>query len=303
MQSIKGGVVKKYIIRNIGWFYDDEQYNFDGEQRVEAIYERKSEALNRVDELNHMYFMALVFINTVFQSLYTNYEGSEEHINRDRLARLIADAIDVDVDTFYSPRKGFFLKNDGPYKELLTKKHVKEILAQLKFKFFICSEVEEGNIAFYKFKRNPEVWSPVLIRDQYMTPEELYDYYYNEEGSELRLVRTKAECYFYALNSWDPIRYELNHDKLISGTYEALSTTPDLLAQVIKNSPHIAYDETGKYLVFHKEVTPEEVMSLDSVLKHPILIIEEHILDEKSITNKSDDYYYKALRKKFSVPE
>jgi len=33
--------MKKYIVRNIAWIFDDDWYNFDGEINLEGIYDSK----------------------------------------------------------------------------------------------------------------------------------------------------------------------------------------------------------------------------------------------------------------------
>ena len=102
--------MKKYIIRSIGWIFDDDWYNFDGDHDVVGIYDSKEEAENKVDELNHIYFLDQRFLTRSLQISYIQNEANYSLVHENKIASMISKFINVDLDHIYQNGRGFYLE-------------------------------------------------------------------------------------------------------------------------------------------------------------------------------------------------
>lgn len=295
--------MKKYLVRSIGWVFDDDWYNYDGEHDIEGFYDSKDEAIKRVDYLNHRHFLARIFISRPYQLTYNYSLRGEEFMDKNLLAELIAQKIEVEKEEIYNPKKGFIWRNEVEYLNKLSEKQVKEILKALKMTFFKLFEFNaEGEISLYQFKRNPDLWNRFVENSDYSNPDDYYIFFDDRDADKVRLVSTIRECYYYAINQhYDSITWGLTSEHLICGALKELSYTPELLTQIIKNSTNIKYDPENKLVIFSKDITSEEIMSLDSVLIKPILLIEKVHIDSLPIQQELNSYIYNEIKRKYNI--
>lgn len=292
--------MKKYVIRSIGWVFDDDWYNYDGPHEIAGVYDHESDAIERVDELNHRHFLSRVFISRRFQLNYGTSSGKEQFLDRNLLAKLIAKNIGVDVQSIYDPQYGFIWRDEIRYLKKLRTAQVKEILETIGLTFFTYVELSEENYFFYKVKRNPILWHRHMEEEGYGNPEHYYYLFDDRDADKHRLVSTRLEGYFYAVKQeYDPITWKLSQGNMISGSLEDLSKTPNLLEQIVKISENIAYDDSKQTMVFNKAVTPEELMSLDALLLHPILLLEKIPVASLSVYDEENTYLSKEIKKKY----
>jgi len=283
----------KYVVRAIGWVFDDDWYNYDGEHGIEGVYDSKAAAIARIDYLNHVHFLGRVFERRPLQLNYNYSLNDDKFIDRDLLLDLIAKKLGVKKQELSDAKRGFIWE-DISYLKKLSEKQVKDILEKLELSFFTYVELSSNNAHLYKFKRNSDLWSKYYEESYYGAPNDYYYFFDDRDDDHLRFVNTKLDCYYYAVSqAHDPITWQLSNDKIISGSIEELSTTPTLLSQVLNNSPNIK--------VFSKAVTPKEIMALDAVLTKPILIIEPVEIDALPIYNAEKNYFYKEIKKIYNL--
>lgn len=293
--------MQKYIVRSIGWVFDDDWHNYDGEHDVEGIYATEIEAIKRVDYLNYIYFLGNIDKGRPFQLNYNYSSNGEEFLNRDLLVDLIAKHLGIKKELLF--KEGRFTRSyEENYLSKLSEKQVKDILLTLKLSFFTYVEFKFDNYHLYKFKRNPDIWHKQFESSLESNPHYYYYFFDYRDSDKIRLVNTKLECYYYAANhDDDSITWQLSSEKMILGTIEELSATPELLIQVIKNSPNISINNINQSIVFSKEVTPQEIMSLDATLTKPILIIEKVPIDELPLFDVTKTYTFKEVKRKYGL--
>jgi len=265
--------MKRYIIRSVGWIFDDYWYNFDGDYDVEGVHDTEEEALERKKYLNHKHFLNYFSSLDRFQLNY-GYETGESTslIDVKKILLLISNKLNISEEQILNTGYSTLI-----YDELITEEEsielVDEILKVNGFSFFRIIEFESEDIFFYQTKRNPKVWSKFYNKS--MSGEEEWYYYFHLDGrDERRAVRTKKECYEYAINeAYSELRNQLHKHKLIKGKINELSATPAILENILRESKNIGYDNES--IIFKHSVSAEELMMLDSVLINPILLLEK----------------------------
>ena len=129
-----------FIVRKVGWVFDDDWYNYDGDHDVEGVYHSEKEAKDRVNLLNHIYFLYWGFMSRPFQVKY-NAQRQYEFVSRDELAVLVSKYLEVEISELYNPKKGFIWRNESEYLRKLSREQVSNI----------CSKI---NINFFKYYKN-----------------------------------------------------------------------------------------------------------------------------------------------------
>lgn len=296
--------MKKYLIRRIGWVFDDDWFNYDGEHSIEGVYNTESEVRERHEYLSHIYFLSQSFMSRPFQLNYDHTTNGDKFVDRDLLAQLVAKCINVDIDEIYSPRKGFIWRNEEQYLSKLSRVQVMDILTKLRLSFFNIIEIDTQSYYLYTFKRNPQIWSSILEYEYYTNPNDYYNFYDDSDSDRLRIVNSKLECYYYATRQGhEPITWRLCEKELIIGSLDKLSDTPNLLSQLIQNCMNLDYNNERQIIVFSKEVTAKELMMLDAVLSEPILIVEKLSLDTIVLESESNTFIHKEINRKYNLHE
>lgn len=272
--------MKKYVIRSIGWVYDDDWYNYDGAHDIEGVYDSREEAEARCQRLNANYLLAYFPYLRRYQ-LKFGYGSARnpEFVDNTKMALFLAKELGVHPHQFIDRRT----KQISVARNIIDELKSRPALVAQAMKlgglhFFKLFEFEEDHLYLFHFKKNPEVWRKLYeakFSNLYPDPNFFYYYYDEREADHRRAVQTIKECYEYAVTyEHHPIGWQLQLSTLITGTLAELSPTPDLLLGVLSNTKHISYQEEG-HLAFDKDVTPEELMSIDAVLKQPLLLMEK----------------------------
>ena len=80
-----------------------------------------------------------------------------------------------------------------------------------------------------------------------------------------------------------------------------MSDTPELLIQVIRNCANIDYNENELCISFSKNIQAEELMALDAVIKHPLILFEKVAVESMVKNNIDDSWYINDVRKEFGL--
>jgi len=292
--------MKKYMVRRIGWVFDDDWYNYDGNHDVESIYESEEEAISRVNALNHIYFLHMGFESRPFQ---INFEESkvDEFVSRDKLAELVSSYLEIDMSEIYNPRKGFIWRDQSLYLSKLSTIQISEILNKINLRFFKHYTIESDKCFLFSFMRNPNKWH--IYVDEFTSPEEYYHFFDDRDmDNNYRIVNSKLECYYYAINQeYNSITRKLNEEIFYEGEIDTITKTPDLLFSILEQCPNVHFDREYMYLAFSKNVTPNELMQIDSVLIDPILLIKEVPITASILMNESKSSIYKEIISKYKI--
>jgi len=292
--------MKNYIVRRIGWVFDDDWYNFDGNHDIESIYKTEKEAISRVDHLNHIYFIHMGFTSRPFQ-LNFNHTKKDEFVSRDNLANLISSNLKIDLAEIYNPRKGFIWKDRFSYLSKLNTKQISKILKEVNLSFFKYYEFNSDNLVLHTFIRNPKLWAKYV--DEFTPADEFYSFYDDRDMNDnFRIANTRLECYYYAIeDDYNSIKRKLNEETFYSGELKKISNSPDLLNSIIEQSPNITYNTSKSQLAFDKNVTANELMLLDSVLNDPILLLKEIPVTKSIFKNEEGRSFYQEIKDKYKI--
>lgn len=294
--------MKQYLIRSIGWVFDDDWYNNDGEHDIiEGTYNSLEEAKKKCNHLNYVYFLNYFDYLNKFQLdfSYNSYERPN-FVNLDLIASLMAKELELKKDRIFN-KKSKTLNIDKKDLKRITAEQVDAILSKAGFRFFKILEVDSSELFFYYFKRNPEIWEFLYNQSYYLDPPDDFYYFFDDRdlNNNKRLANSIRDCYYYALkdNRTDFLLGLINLT-VIKGEFNDLSELPNLLKNIIDNSPNIDY-QRGE-VIFTKEITVEELVKLDSVLKKPLLITEKVSIEQiKKI--RIDNFLQRWINKEFGL--
>lgn len=268
--------MKRFVVRSIGWVFDDDWYNYDGEYDVEGVYLSRKDAVQRRNYLNHKRFLDFFSYLSRFQIDYDYHlNNTPKFVDVKRIAVLMAKRLELKEEDLFDNRYNR-LNDDKNIKEKITTDLVDEVLTDNHFTFYKIIEFNTEDIYFNYFKRNPIVWNKFYNETEY-GEEDYYYYFYDDRDADIkRAVGSIKECYEYAIkHPYSSILYTLLNKKLIQGEFSALSETPNILKSIIDESSNIEYDTTNESVLFKQGISIEELMALDAVLINPIILIEK----------------------------
>jgi len=292
--------MKRYLVRRIGWVFDDDWYNYDGNHDVDSVYETEAEAISRVNFLNHICFIHMGFQSRPFQ---VNFEESkkDQFVKRDKLAELVATYLKIDITEIYNPRRGFTWSDQYVYLNKLSTTQITEILDQIGLSFYNHYAIERDKYFLYTFMRNPQIWSKYM--DEFDKPKYYYPFYDDRDlDNNFRIANSKIECYYYAINQrHNSITYQLSNETFYKGELNTLTKTPDLLLSILDQCPNVHFDLEKSCLVFAKTITPNELMQIDAVLIDPVLLTEEKPITDSIFKNESRNKLYSKIASKYKI--
>ncbi len=270
--------MKKYGIRPVGWVFDDDWYNYDGEYEIEELFSTREEAEKRIDEHNQKILLSgWVFTSRSFQLTYSQAEPDIVFVGKSELGKKLAEILDIEVERVYNPKSGFTREMTDTYVKQLSPKQITSALTELGLSFYKLVSFESETQAFYyHFRRNKNLWLKHFDETYHFTEDDYLSFKDDSPMEGNRIALTKKECYYFAVNDpYDPISRQLATFDLLTGSLEELSDTPDLLKSVISNAEHIHYNADKKLIEFDYKVSHESLMALDQVLKEPLIILEK----------------------------
>lgn len=272
--------MKKYVIRSIGWVFDDDWYNFDGEHDIEGIYESEEEAYEKCIKLNSIFFL---YHFERLGSYQVNLPGPNlknvEFVNISWIADYIAEELSFNREEIWGTRTGR-LKGNQQVLSHLNQKQIEVILKHTGLSFFKIYEFNSEEPFLFEFKRNEMIWDVLYDENEDGPPEHFYYFHDDRDHDQKRAVTSIIECYEFALFSpFSSFEHDLTSRITVKGSLQELSRTPNLLKTVLSTCKQIIYHEEERRLVFKSPSAPEELMRLDAVLIQPILIWEKISID------------------------
>jgi len=273
--------MKKYVLRSVGWIFDDDWYNFDDVHDLVGIYNTKEEAVEKKVALDFLFFLYQFPYLSRYQLKFLNHAPKEnpEFVDVKKARILLAEKLNLKEEELFdfNSRPPDFRKDKKQLLKNIPQVELHQIMKSIKLEFFKIYEFDEDEIFFYHFKKNPffSAWNI------YEEEEPNYYFYDGRDRDPLvkRAVTTIKEAYEFALQKSDgfgqTIGPILTRKVLIKGDFSDLSHIPQILESIIQNSETISFDVDSKSIKFKAPIAVEELMALDSVLKEPLLILEK----------------------------
>lgn len=268
--------MKKYMIRSVGWIFDDDWYNYDGEHDIEGVYDSKEEANERCQKLNSTFFL---YYFEVLYKYQINLPGPGlddlEFVDVSWIAEYLVKELNINKEDIWDRRISRLRANRMVLSQL-NLQQIESILQYTNLTFFKIFEFNSEELFLLEFKRNEAIWGRFYDKDYHGLAEHYYYFYDDRDQDQKRVVSSIIDCYQYALcDLHASIESHLLSEIKIRGTLRELSKTPQLLQTVLTSCMQIDYLEDEQRIVFKSPLVPEELMRLDAVLKQPILLWEK----------------------------
>ena len=246
----------KYLLREVGWVFNDSTYDNDGLYRNLALYATKSEAHARKKALEFEYFInRLDFIHR-----YESYGDYRQHFKdfKLRVANYLIEHYGLNPTLKLAGHRGYAL---SMFLQELTPEDVQEILTVMNIDFFSIIEVNETNQVQYEVQLNPI----------YLNGQE--DYLWDDEGLNKLRFDTKLAAYQrFILNEYRFHHFSFNRQPRLKGQLSELSDMPGLLESLISANAGLKY--TDGELTISDEIGAKLLLQLDELLNVPILLFE-----------------------------
>lgn len=260
----------KYLLREIGWVFNDSTYDNDGKYHTLEIFESKVEAEKRKIELEYEYFLNKIDFIHRYES-YGDYKRNFRDFKQ-KVTTFLVDEFDLNPTIRLIGHYGYcasmFLRE-------LSQEDVQKILDVMNIEFISIVQREETTPLQYEAKLNPFYYEG---REEY-----LWDYNGNKKlkfDSKSEAIKRfiEKEYHFY--------HFTYNKNPKLTGSLSQISDLPELLKSLIAANSHIDYD--NETLVIDREIDYKSIQELNELLKEPIIIFEEFqtkITDEKFENN------------------
>lgn len=253
--------MKQYLIRNVGWVYDDSLYFNDGLYHNVAIFDTAEEALIEAEELNREFLIQrLSFIHR--HQTWTNFKADFANW-RNSVHDFLITEFDFNPTILlypFSKELSIFMFARRPSVEQLDR-----LAKQTKVEFFKVVEIDDSTPFFYA-KLNPAYGEGDEYLATYLTEEHM-------------IFSSKKEAVAHYRKTFEHSAEALrNHQNVLSGSLAKLSRLPAHLQSLINASPGLSYD--GKTLKVSASVSDETLTSLNELLTQAFLLFEQTALKE-----------------------
>lgn len=249
----------KYILREIGWVFNDSTYDNDGNYRTIEVFDTLEEAREVQKELNYDYFcrkFGFLHSYEAYGDFLTNFKPYKEKVSN------------YLIDKFgFNPTIRLQGKYDYSTSMFLNKptiKEVEELLKVMNISFFSVTETDGQSRIQYEAK----------INGYYLGRED--EYLWDTNGNKRLLFVTKREAierFLKEHNYFLLLIAKIQNNARLVGSLESLSDLPSVLQSLINHSDHLLY-KNGR-LTLAKEMEADVFLQLNELLKEPFVKFEE----------------------------
>lgn len=271
----------QYLIRNVGWYFNDSTWEYFGDNQVVESYHDRETAEKRLKELNRVWFVDKI-------SWVMRYETWRPHHPKD-YASYHADILDFLMQEFgFNPtiklHPGQIPLSLEMFQKWPSDSQWDMFMEVINVSFFTLTEIrseEQGN--FYAAKCNPDIFG----HDDY-----LMDYHHRYKlvfSNPIELIHILLE---------DEIEYlTADYSKVLKlgKMGEGLSDMPAILDALIRSENCLEVEEGELLMTWLPDA--ETFARINSVLKNPMLHFEKVPLaeipvmeDQKNLLEIVDDF-------------
>ncbi|MFK7934510.1 MAG: hypothetical protein AB8G22_13445, partial [Saprospiraceae bacterium] len=125
--------MKQYVIRSIGWVFDDDWYNYDGEHDIVGCYSYKAEDDEKCKILNHQYFFDYFPVRRKFQLNYC-FKPAYKFLDTEKIIEFLANYLGLDKEKLAKQLDR--IDNNLEIKQSISPEIIEQILNEHHFTFF-----------------------------------------------------------------------------------------------------------------------------------------------------------------------
>lgn len=259
--------MSKYLLRNIGWPYNDSTYEFDGEQRVVEIFDTKEEAIQRRDYLNREYLLYNLNCIERFEVWGENYQKHFEKVNNCLVSQFGFNP-SVALYSYFASSYSIFMFWEKP-----DDKSLDQLVELFGVRFFSIIEISaEDHVHFFTAKIN-ELYTS--YPDEY-----LMDYH----GAQNMYFASYMEAYERFISELEDELYGIKSDEgnlILKGSVEDLTNLPHIFSSVIDESGYLKYENNALIIAYN--IDAQTFSKVNPLLKNPILLFEKEPLKDMEV--------------------
>jgi hypothetical protein len=254
-------LMKKYIIRESGWAYNDSSYDREGMLQIAYAFADRNEAMDYLRFLNREYLCGNFY--RIFD-LEAGTPGMDRKEYLEGLSSLLVDEMGFNP-TIRLPLRVDMTLHMFPEKP--TDEQIDRIVDAFDLTFFRLVELPEEQTEFYY----------ALLYQDHDTgySEYMYDHH---EGKQLFFASAYEALDQYRTSQ---MRYEWYRDKWMNLPADAngkWTELPAVLATLVEHSPFLRYEEGKLQLSYNSDT--ETLVQLNALLAKPLLVLEPVQLSE-----------------------
>ena len=206
----------KYLIREVGWVFNDSTYDNDGNYRTVKIFDSEDEAKEKKKELDFEHFIHTIDFIHRYES-YGDYRKNFRDYKL-RVAKYLTRELNLNPTIQLIGHNGY---STSMFLKELTPEIVQKILEIMNIDFFSIIAIEEANPFQYEVKLNPFYEDG---REEY-----LWDYHGND--------KLRFDSKFDAVKRFLSEEYHFNHftferNPKLTGLLSEISALPDILSLI-----------------------------------------------------------------------
>jgi len=150
--------MKKYVLRSLGWIFDDDWYNFDDVQDLVDIYDSKEEAIQKKQYLEFLLFLNQLPYIGRYQTKFldSNLKLKPEFIDTKKAQTLLAEKLNLKKEELFESDSHYpsFFHNKKHLLKNVSLIDIQEIMEAINLNFFRIIEFDSEEIFFYHIKKN-----------------------------------------------------------------------------------------------------------------------------------------------------
>jgi len=247
----------KYLVREVGWVFNDSTFDNDGHYRTVEIFDSEIQAKAKKEELEFEYFLhRLEFIHR-YES-YGNYKENFRNY-KSKITKCLVQEFNLNPTIQLMGHYGY---SSFMFLQELNPGDVQKLLEVMNIDFFSIVEIEDSKQLQYEAKLNPIYYEG---REEY-----LWDYH----GTNRLRFDTKLEAFKrFIKEEYHFYHFTFNKNPKLAGTLNEISELPDVLNTLIQSTTELEY--LNEELILLRESSPNIILQLNELLKEPILLFDE----------------------------
>lgn len=281
--------MKEYIIRKVGWAYDDSDYQYDGESGIVDWFVSKKEAIAKAKMLNRRYLLS-----NFWQLAKYDLEGQKtiDYVTRrKKLDAYLVDELGFNPTIKLYPQ----FKNSydfGMFLKPPSDEQVDKIVELSGIEFFRVIEVDKEYPIFYK---------AYIVADYIFRQEKVY--LHHRENYEHVLFNRQIDAFKSFKNhkyNFQDVFSSRSEKSILNGTPEKLSLLPRVFEDFIARNKGLSYEK--EKLNVSGDIDILALQQLNELLKKPFLQFEEVTITDDLIVEEGT-VYQAEINKEFTELE